>query len=60
MKLKRDIRNKLSRYEVITKEKLLWNLDQEINDRGINLDLDMINQAITCDGQYSEKTNAGS
>ena len=55
VEVERDIRNKLSRYEVITKEKLLWNLDQEINDRGINLDLDMINQAITCDGQYSEK-----
>lgn len=55
VEVERDIRNKLSRYEVIPKEKLLWNLDQEINDRGINLDLDMINQAITCDEQYSEK-----
>ena len=51
--VERDIRNKLSRYEVIPKEKLLWNLDQEINDRGINLDLDMINRAIDCDEQYS-------
>ena len=51
--VERDIRNKLSRYEVISKEKLLWNLDQEINDRGINLDLDMINRAIDCDEQYS-------
>lgn len=55
VEVERDIRNKLSRYEVIPKEKLLWNLDQEINDRGINLDLDMINQAIECDEQYSEK-----
>lgn len=55
VEVERDIRNKLSRYEVIPKEKLLWNLDQEINDRGINLDLDMINQAIDCDEQYSEK-----
>lgn len=55
VEVERDIRNKLSRYEVIPKEKLLWNLDQEINDRGINLDLDMINRAIECDEQYSEK-----
>lgn len=55
VEVERDIRNKLSRYEVIPKEKLLWNLDQEINDRGINLDLDMINRAIACDEQYSEK-----
>lgn len=55
VEVERDIRNKLSRYSVPTKEKELWNLDQEINDRGINLDLDMINQAIECDEQYSKK-----
>lgn len=55
VEVERNIRNKLSRYEVIPKEKLLWNLDQEINDRGINLDLDMINRAIDCDEQYSYK-----
>lgn len=53
VEVERDIRNKLSKYEVISKEKLLWNLDQEINDRGINLDLDMINRAIDCDEQLS-------
>lgn len=53
VEVERDIRNKLSKYEVIPKEKLLWNLDQEINDRGINLDLDMINRAIDCDEQLS-------
>lgn len=53
VEVEKDIRNKLSKYEVISKEKLLWNLDQEINDRGINLDLDMINRAIDCDEQLS-------
>lgn len=53
VEVERNIRNKLSKYEVIPKEKLLWNLDQEINDIGINLDLDMINRAIDCDEQLS-------
>ena len=53
VEVERNIRNKLSRYEIIPKEKLLWNLDQEINDRGINLDLGMINKAIECDEQLS-------
>ena len=55
VEVERDIRNKLKKYSAPAKEKLLWNLDQNINDRGINLDLDMINRAIECDEQYSEK-----
>jgi DNA polymerase bacteriophage-type len=55
VEVERDIRKKLEKYSVPAKEKRLWDLDQEINDRGINLDLDMINQAIACDEQYSDK-----
>lgn len=55
VEVEREIRTKLGRYKTTDKEKLLWNLDQEINDRGINLDVDMINKAIKCDKQYSER-----
>lgn len=55
VEVEREIRTKLSKYSVPTKEKELWNLDQEINDKGINLDLNMINRAIDCDEKYSHR-----
>lgn len=51
----REIRKKLERYETTGKEKLLWDLDQRINDRGVNTDIDFINAAIACDEQYAER-----
>lgn len=53
VEVEREIRNKLSRYRVLDKEKKLWNLDQVINDRGINLDVELIENAIKCDEEYS-------
>ncbi|MGL5440821.1 MAG: DNA polymerase [Filifactoraceae bacterium] len=53
VEVEREIRNKLSRYRVLDKEKQLWNLDQVINDRGINLDIKLIENAIRCDEEYS-------
>lgn len=55
VEVERDIRNKLSRYKTTDKEQRLWELDQKINDRGINLDLELINKAIKCDAGYIEK-----
>lgn len=51
----REIRNKLSRYEITEDEKRIWDLDQEINDRGINLDIDLALKAIDCDATYSKR-----
>ena len=51
----REIRNKLSRYKTLESEKKLWDLDQKINDKGINLDLDLILSAIKCDEQFKER-----
>ncbi|OSA88768.1 UNVERIFIED_ORG: hypothetical protein B2H98_16990 [Clostridium botulinum] len=55
VEVEREIRNKLDRYQTTTKEKLLWNLDQMINDRGVNLDLALAEKAIECDEQFKER-----
>lgn len=55
VEVERNIRKKLSRYKTTDKEKLLWDLDQEINDRGINLDLTLAEQAIKCDEQFKDR-----
>lgn len=45
----RAIRAKIAFYEIPEMEKKLWVLDQEINDRGVMLDREMINNAIAID-----------
>ena len=55
VEVEREIRKKLSKYKANEKEKLLWDLDQEINDRGINLDLVLAQQAIKCDEQFKDR-----
>lgn len=55
VEVERNIRKKLSKYQTIDDEKKLWNLDQRINDRGINLDMDLILNAIKCDEQFKER-----
>ncbi|MBN1070473.1 hypothetical protein DVV81_04705 [Clostridium botulinum] len=55
VEVEREIRNKLDRYQTTTKEKLLWDLDQMINDRGVNLDLTLAENAIECDEQFKER-----
>ncbi|WP_338630593.1 DNA polymerase [Clostridium baratii] len=53
--VEREIRKKLSKYTTTKKEEELWYLDQRINDRGINLDLELIKMAIKCDEEYSNR-----
>ncbi|UFH65570.1 DNA polymerase [Clostridium cadaveris] len=55
VEVEREIRKKLGRYKTIQDEKELWDLDQRINDRGINLDMDVILNAIKCDEQFKER-----
>ncbi|MCI6276158.1 MAG: DNA polymerase, partial [Clostridium sp.] len=55
VEVEREIRKKLGRYKTIQDEKELWGLDQRINDRGINLDMDVILNAIKCDEQFKER-----
>ena len=51
----RAIRNKLSRFKTIPEEKLLYQLDQKINDRGVLIDLDMAKNAIAIDTEQTER-----
>jgi len=55
VEVERDIRNKLSRYQTTDSEQRLWELDQRINDRGVGTDLVIIEKAIECDSDYSER-----
>lgn len=55
VEVEREIRKKLSKYKTTEKEKRLWDLDQKINDRGINLDLTLAQKAIECDEQFKDR-----
>jgi hypothetical protein len=53
--VERDIRNKLSKYPTTEKEQKLWEIDQHINDRGVGVDLQLIQNAIKCDDSYNKR-----
>jgi DNA polymerase len=55
VEVERDIRNKLSKYITTEKEQRLWELDQHINDRGVGVDLVLIEKAIECDADYARR-----
>lgn len=46
------IREKLKIYPVPYTEQKLWNLDQQINDHGVRLDLDLANKIVRYDEQH--------
>ena len=48
------IQQKLSKFPVDESEWVNYHLDQEINDRGIMLDLPMVRKAIECDNQFQQ------
>lgn len=49
------IREKLSIYKISESEQELWNLDQQINDHGILLDMDLADKIIRYDLIYQER-----
>ncbi|KEO84780.1 DNA polymerase [Tumebacillus flagellatus] len=51
----REVDRKLSRFPVPDGEWRLWALDQRINDRGVQLDPVLVEQAIACDAQYEAR-----
>lgn len=53
--VEREIRNKLSRFPVPQHEWDLWALDQEINDRGVELDVTLFKNAIKCSELYTTR-----
>lgn len=54
VEVERKLRNKLAKLEMENSEKLLWLLDQKINDRGIKVDLKLIQKAIYLDNHFKE------
>lgn len=56
--VEREIRKKLERFPVPDHEWELWQLDQQINDRGVRLDQELFRAAIACDAQYTEQLMA--
>lgn len=53
--VEREVRHKLERFPVPEHEWQLWALDQAINDRGVRLDPELVQQAIACDEQYETR-----
>lgn len=51
----REIRYKLRNYPIPEGEQLLYQMDQEINDRGILVDQMLVDNAVTCDTEYREQ-----
>jgi len=56
----RAIRKKIEFFKQPIEERQLWCLDQQINDRGVKIDLDLVNNAIACDEQHKTRTFAES
>ncbi|MBC5624414.1 DNA polymerase [Clostridium sp. NSJ-49] len=56
VEVERAIRKKLERFPVIENEHKLYVLDQEINDRGIYIDMELVTKAISCDELYKNKS----
>ena len=51
----REIRYKLRNYPIPEGEQLLYQMDQEINDRGILVDQTLVDHAVTCDTEYRDQ-----
>ncbi|WP_445278777.1 DNA polymerase [Streptococcus sp. KHUD_013] len=55
VEVEQAIRVRLRNYPLIESEQFLYQLDQEINDRGIEVDQQLVEQAILCDLSYKEQ-----
>ena len=53
--VERDIRKRLEKYPVPAAEHKLWCLDQKINDTGIRIDTQLVNNAIACDLEFQQR-----
>lgn len=49
VEVEKEIRMKLHRFLIPEQEQAIYHLDQEINDRGIEVDRELVEQAISCD-----------
>ena len=58
VEVERKIRRKIDSFPVPQTEQDLWTLDQLINDRGVQLDLSLMEGAVACDIEAKEKAMA--
>lgn len=54
----REIRQKLWKFPIPESEMELYRMDQEINDRGILVDQQLVENAVLCDNQYRQMVMA--
>lgn len=54
----REIREKLHKYPISDNEMELYRMDQEINDRGILVDRELVAGAVDCDNRYKDLVTA--
>lgn len=56
VEVERAIRKKISKYPISEREQEVYRLDQEINDRGVRVDLGLVSKAIECDLLHKDET----
>ena len=56
VEVERSIRKKIAKYPISKAEQQIYNLDQEINDRGVLVDLQLVAKAMECDKLHKEDT----
>lgn len=56
VEVERAIRRKIQKYSISESEELIYILDQEINDRGVFVDMELVAKAIQCDKLHKEDT----
>lgn len=56
--VERSIRKRLENYPMTDKELKLWFLDQKINDYGVRVDRQLVENAICCDGIHQKELMA--
>jgi DNA polymerase len=55
VEVEREIRRKIENFNMTDKELRLWHLDQKINDYGVNVDRELVKNAIKCDEEYQRE-----
>lgn len=53
--VERALKRKLGRFPMAAREQRLWEYDQRINDRGVKIDRDIVQNAITFNARYMAK-----
>lgn len=56
--VERDIDKRLAKYPVPDSEWRLWQIDQAINNRGVLIDMDLVNGAVAIAEEYTNKLQA--